>query len=150
MKKKSYLADESLACVTMTAYRLMYSILRRKFKESGIELTPEQWGVLVLLWEKKSATQDELATALCVDKSSMSRVLSAMQGTGLVTRDICPANERKKVICATPQAELLRERGFAIAIEALELSLEGISPAELENCMNVLNTVKRNIRNKYG
>ena len=128
----------------------MYSTLRRKFKESGVELTPEQWGVLVLLWEWKSATQDELATALCVDKSSMSRVLSAMQDKGLVTRDIDLTNERKKIICATQSAELLKEHGFSIAIGALELSLDGISPVELENCIKVLNTVKRNLRNKCG
>jgi len=148
MNNNSYIADESLAYVTMTTYRLMYSTLRRKFKKSGIELTPEQWGVLVLLWERKSATQDELATALCVDKSSMSRVLSTMQDADLVTRCTDPANERKKNICATRSSELVRERGFALAIEALEISLEGVSPEELENCIKVLNTVKRNLRNR--
>ena len=111
-------------------------------------MTPEQWGVLVLLWEWKSATQDELAAALCVDKSSMSRVLSTMQDAGLVTRYTDPANERKKTIRATRSSELVRERGFALAIGALEISLEGVSPEELENCIKVLNAVKRNLRNR--
>lgn len=150
MKNNTYFADESLGYVAITSYRLMNSTLRRKFKESDIDLNPEQWGVLVLLWQRKSATQDELAAAMCVDKSSMSRVLSSMQKKGLVTREIDPDNERKKVICATKSSELLRERGFALAIGALEHSLDGVSPEELANCIKVLNTVKSNLLNKYG
>jgi DNA-binding MarR family transcriptional regulator len=146
MESDSYIAGESLGYVTVTTYRRMYSTLRRKFKESCMDLTPEQWGVLVLLWEGKSATQEDLASALCVDKSSMSRVLSTMQDKGLVTRETDPANERKKVICATRDSELLREPGFAIAIGTLKSALRGISPEELENCIKVLNTVKRNLR----
>jgi DNA-binding MarR family transcriptional regulator len=150
MKNNSFFADESLAYVALTSYRLMNATLRRKFKESGIDLTPEQWGVLVLLWERKSATQDELAVAICIDKSSMSRILSSMQKKDLVTRQIDPANERKKIICATNNSELLREKGFALAIGTLEKSLAGVSPKELANCLKVLNTVKRNLLNKHS
>jgi DNA-binding MarR family transcriptional regulator len=80
----------------------------------------------------------------------MSRVLSAMQDKGLVTRETDLANERKKIICATRDSELLREPGFAIAMGTLKSALKGISPEELENCIRVLNIVKRNLRNACG
>ncbi|MDR1660325.1 MAG: MarR family transcriptional regulator [Desulfovibrio sp.] len=134
--------------MTITAYRLLNSTLRRRLKRSGIDLTPEQWGVLVLLWERKSATQDELAAALCVDKSTMSRVLSAMENKGLITRRTEPTNERKKVICAANASLGLRERGFAAAVEALRGALGGVSEQEAETCIKVLAAIKRNLRAK--
>lgn len=136
--------------MAITAYRLMNSTLRRMFKDADISLTPEQWGVLVLLWDRQTATQDELATALCVDKSSMSRVLSAMDDKGLITRTVDPENERKKIISATPSTQELREHGFSLAVGALANSLSGVSQEDAKTCIRVLATVKRNLRSEYG
>jgi DNA-binding MarR family transcriptional regulator len=146
MKNPFYRAEESLGYMTITAHRLLNSILRRKFKQSNIELTPEQWGILVLLWELGSATQDDLANLLCVDKSSMSRVLSLMEEKGYITRQIDSSNERKKIICATEKSVEVREAGFAIANEALKSSLKGVKPHEAQICIKVLAAIKVNLK----
>jgi DNA-binding MarR family transcriptional regulator len=150
VKDNSYRADESLGYATITAYRLMNAALRRKFRKSDIDLTPEEWGVLVLLWEKGSAAQEELAAALCIDKSAMSRVLSVMQDKGLIDRDRDPDNERKKIIRAAERSQLVRERGFRLAGDALKNALDGVSPEEAAICIQVLHAVRRNLRNKHG
>jgi len=148
MNSRFYYPEESLGFMTITAHRLMNSTLRRDFKKSGIDLTPEQWGILVLLWERGSATQDELAHTACVDKSSMSRILSLMEGKGMITRQVDPANERKKVICATDKSLEVRERGFTIANATLRAAIQEVSPQEAEICMKVLASIKRSLRTK--
>ena len=140
-------SQESLGFMTATADRLMSAALRRAMKEDGVGLTSEQWGTLVILWEKDGCTQDELAADLCVDKSSMSRVLSLMEDGGLITRSIDPANARRKIIRASDTAFALQQRSLDVARRVIAEALDGVNAAELEACFKVLDTVKKNLRN---
>lgn len=142
-----YPSQESLGFMTATADRLMSAALRRAMKEDGVPLTSEQWGTLVLLWEKDGCTQDELAAALCVDKTSMSRVLSLMEDGGLITRRIDPGNARRKIICASDKAFALQNRSLGVAQRVIADALNGVSADELNICLKVLDMVKRNLRN---
>lgn len=146
MNNAQYQSEESLGYMTATTHRLLSSTLRRQMKNAGLDISSEQWGVLMLLWEKEHATQDELAHAACVDKSSMSRVLSLMEAKNLVTRRTDPANERKKIICATPESYALRELGFAVTGTILREAVSGATPAEIAACFKVLNIIKQNLR----
>lgn len=133
--------------MTATTDRLMSAALRRAMKEDGVGLTSEQWGSLVLLWEKDGCTQEELAAALCVDKSSMSRILSLMEDGGLILRRIDPANARRKIICASGKAFELQKRSLDVAQRVIAEALDGVSADELAACFRVLDTVKKNLRN---
>jgi DNA-binding MarR family transcriptional regulator len=150
MSKFLYHSEESVGFMTITAYRMLNSTLRRKLKEANIDLTPDQWGVLVMLWERGSATQEELAAGHCVDKSAMSRILSAMKSKGLITKEINPTNERKKNINATDASLELRERVFVLASDSLRRALSGISQEDTATCMKVLAAIKRNLKEKHG
>lgn len=141
-----YAAEDSLGYMTITANRLMSSLLRRRMRSAGVDLTAEQWGVLVLLWNLGNTTQEELAHRACVDKSSMSRLLSLMEDKGLVSRKVDPSNERRKIICASDKALELRTRGLAAAREALGMALKGVSPEECATCLKVLASIKKNLQ----
>ncbi len=131
--------------MTTTVNRLMHIALRRRMREAGIDLTGEQWAVLVLLWNRDGATQEELTNLACVDKSSMSRVLALMEDRGLVVRWIDPGNARRKFIRASDAAHAIQERSLDVSREVLDLVLEGVSEEEYAVCMRVLETVKKNL-----
>ena len=103
-----------------------------------------------MLWGKDSATQDELAAGQCVDKSTISRTLSAMRDKGLITKEIDPTNERKKIISTTEASLELRERVFAMASESMRLALSGVPEEDAATCMRVLAAIKRNLAEKHG
>ena len=42
--------------------------LYRNFRQNGLEISPEQWTVLIFLWEKDGVTQQELCNATFKDK----------------------------------------------------------------------------------
>ena len=54
---------------------LCLPILCRNFRQNGVEITPEQWTVLLFLWEKDGVTQQELCNATFKDKPSMEIIL---------------------------------------------------------------------------
>jgi len=144
-----YDLHESLGFMAITANRLMNALLHRKMKAAGLNLTGEQWGVLVLLWNRQNSIQEELALRLCVEKSSMSRVLSCMERNGLIARRVDPADTRRKIIRPTQKANRLKERSLAVAREVLALTCAGIDPEDYACCLKVLAKAKANLR-KHG
>ena len=79
----------------------MSEYFRKRLIEAGIELTAEQWGVLGHLWNEGGVAQDELAALVCVNKSSLSRVLDGMERRGLVIRQKDPADARRNILSAS-------------------------------------------------
>ena len=146
MSDFSYQPHKSLGFMTITVNRLMSAFLRKKMREAGIDLTSEQWGVLVLLWNEGGVTQEELARHCCVDKSSMSRVLALMESKNLILRRVDPADGRRKIIRPSGKAAALRRQSLGVAREVLDLALKGVSPHDHDQCLAVLDTVKRNLR----
>ena len=136
----------SLGFMTITVNRLMSAFLRKKMREAGIDLTSEQWGVLVLLWNEGGVTQEELARHCCVDKSSMSRVLALMESKNLILRRVDPADGRRKIIRPSDKAQALQRQSQRVAREVLALALKDVSQQDHDRCLAVLGTVKRNLR----
>jgi len=146
MCNKYYDIHSSIGFLTITANRLMSGYFRKRLMESGIDITAEQWGVLVQLWNQGSISQDELAHLLCVDKSSLSRVLDGMERKGLVARRRDPGDARRKILYGTPAAERLKTQCREVAESARAEMLKGIPPDDRTACVSVLARIKENIR----
>jgi len=134
--------EGSLGFMAFTASRLMAASLRRRMAQAGIDLTGEQWGVMVFVWNREFIGQDELARCLCMDKTGMSRLLATMEGKGLITRNPGHTDARRKVITATEAGGALKERSRAVAEASLVQTLKNASPQDHAICMRVLAAVK--------
>ena len=151
MSNYIYHLHECLGFMTITTNRVMSAFLHQKMKKAGLNLTSEQWGVLIQLWNHENVTQEELAQVACVDKSTMSRVLSRMERNGLIIRRVDPADARRKILCTTQKADELRDRSVAVTREVLALALEDVDPQDQAVCLKVLDVVKDNLRKrKHG
>lgn len=134
--------QSSLGFLTITVNRLMSALFRKRLIEAGIDLTPEQWGILAHLWNEKSVAQDELAALVCVDKSSLSRVLDVMERRRLVRRERAKGDARKKLLFTTPEADALRDSCNKVADDlGLEI-VKDCAPEEVDICRKVLNRIK--------
>ncbi len=79
-----------------------------------LELTYTQYIVLLLLWERGSATVKALGEALWLDSGTLTPVLKKLEERGLVTRARDPRDERSVVIALTPQGVALREQAAQV------------------------------------
>ena len=142
----SYVPEESLGFMTITTNRLLSALLRRKMREAGLDLSGEQWGVLVILWDRGELPQEELIQLACMDKTGMSRLLTQLENKGLMARCVDAAHARRKLIQVTEKAQALRAQAVTAAREALDRALGDVSKEDLAVCMRVLATVKRTLR----
>jgi DNA-binding MarR family transcriptional regulator len=120
--------------------------LYRNFRQGGLEITPEQWTVLIFLWEKDGVTQQELCNATFKDKPSMTRLIDNMEKVHLVVRISDKNDRRTNLIHLTRTGKDLEKRARLIANETLREALKGIKVEDLEVSQEVLRAIFNNTR----
>jgi DNA-binding MarR family transcriptional regulator len=91
-------------------YQASRNELFREFREQGEDVTPEQWALLIRLWERDQLTQSELSEATFRDAPTTSRIVAGMEARGLLQRMVHPEDARARVVRLTPKARALRKK----------------------------------------
>ncbi|MDY0274042.1 MAG: MarR family transcriptional regulator [Desulfomicrobium sp.] len=146
MAKKFYDPQECVGFMTYTTSRLLSATLHRYMEKMGLELTSEQWGMLVQLFNRGNIHQEEITRASGVDKSTTSRTLGLMERRGLIVRNTDPADTRRKILSLTPKAQAIKEDSLQAVQNALAQALKGVDPKERRICLQVLGQVKKNLQ----
>lgn len=120
--------------------------LYRNFRLNGLEITPEQWTVLIFLWEKDGVTQQELCNATFKDKPSMTRLIDNMERQHLVVRISDRADRRTNLIHLTKTGKDLETSARNIAAQTLKEALDGITLEELRVSQDVLRKIFHNTK----
>ena len=120
--------------------------LSRNFRQNGIEITPEQWTILLSLWEKDGITLQDLCNATFKDKPSMTRLIDNMEKQHLVVRISDKKDKRTNLVYLTKTGRELESQSFKIAISTLHEALQGISVEELKIGQEVLRKIFTNTK----
>ena len=109
--------------------------LSRNFRQNGVEITPEQWTVLLFLWEKDGVTQQELCNATFKDKPSMTRLIDNMERQHLVVRIADKRDRRTNLIHLTKTGRELEGKARFIANKTLKEALQGLTLESQPRCI---------------
>lgn len=120
--------------------------LYRNFRQNDLEITPEQWTVLLFLWEKDGVTQQELCNATYKDKPSMTRLIDNMERMHLVVRISDKSDRRINLIHLTKTGKDLEEKTRYVANRTLKEALYGLTTEELRISQNVLRKIFTNTK----
>ena len=120
--------------------------LHRSFRAHNIEITPEQWTVLIFLWKKDGVTQQELCNATFKDKPSMTRLINNMERQHLVVRISDKNDRRTNLVSVTRSGKELEEKAFIIANQTLKEGLKGITMEEIKIAQEVLRKIFQNTK----
>lgn len=141
----AYDHNKSLGYLASLASRLLSNMLGKRFQEEGIELTAEQWGVIILLLNSDAMTQGQLGERLYLEKSSVSRLVGGLERRGWVVRTKSPDDHRHKLVSPTPMARETAERCAAIARGVLGDAQHGMTEDEQLVCRSFLSRIIANM-----
>jgi DNA-binding MarR family transcriptional regulator len=99
--------DRQVCFPLYAATNLMQRLYRPLLTPLG--LTYSQYLVLLLLWERESATVGELRDCLYLDAGTITPLLKRMERASLVIRSRDSEDERRGIVTLTPHAVALRE-----------------------------------------
>jgi DNA-binding MarR family transcriptional regulator len=116
------------------------------FKKRNIDLTPEQWTVLLKLWEGDGLTQQQLCNATYKDKPSMTRLLTHLEQKNLVVRIASMEDRRTNRIYLTFAGRQLEAKAKEVAKQTLKQTLKGLTKEEMNTCQECLGKIIQNTK----
>lgn len=122
--------------------------LQDEFHAAGLDISAEEWAVLLFLWRQDGLNPGELAAFTVRDPTTMTRMLDSMSRKNLVARQIDPVDRRKYRVCLTPYAKEIRPKLVACAQALIARSVVDVDPGDLAVTVKVLKTLTENILNK--
>lgn len=137
--------DNAVAFWVHRVYQASRNEMYRAFREVGVELTPEQWTVLVRLWERDGQSQNELCDSTFRDKPTMSRMIAGLEDRGLVQRRVSAEDARSRIVSLTREGRALQKKLVPVARGLVERMLAGVGDAELETTRRVLARMFQNL-----
>ncbi|MBO4593324.1 MAG: MarR family transcriptional regulator [Bacteroidaceae bacterium] len=141
-------------------YRLIFALmngkvstaLRRRlnadFLAAGIDISGDQWDVLMALQLKDVCTQQDLCNATSFSKPTMSRIINSLEEMKVVERRKARVDFRNNYITLTIKGLQLVDRAQSIAVRTLKESLRGLSKMDIVISQQSLNTVLENLNRK--
>ncbi|WLD57257.1 MarR family winged helix-turn-helix transcriptional regulator [Salinispirillum sp. LH 10-3-1] len=103
-----------------------------------LSIGPGQQVYLLALQESECIHQDALAQRLSVDKSNVTRALTALSNEGYLERNKSPADGRQWLVCLTPKGISARREVIAHAQAWMEELKAPLSDAEWQQLTGLL------------
>lgn len=126
-------------------YQASRNEMYRVFREHGEDVTPEQWAVLIRLWEQDGVTQGELSEATFRDAPTMSRIVGVMEGRGLLERRPDPDDGRVRRVFLTRHARRLKAKLVPLAEQVVARLTAGIDEPALVTTRATLRRMFHNL-----
>ncbi len=119
--------------------------LIKRFRESSIDLTPEQWTLLSELVDKNEIYQRELADSTFKDAPTVSRIIELLSKRGYILRKADRADRRKFLISLTASGKEIYERSAPIVYQARTEGWKGLNDQDYDDLNRILRLISSNI-----
>ena len=135
--------SEGLGFVVLDVARMMRWEFDRR--ASDLKLTRSQWSVLAHLLRNDGIQQKDLADQMDITAITLTGLLDRMERDGWVERRADPVDRRAKRIYLTEKVAPVTKELRALAREVRKTALQGLSEAEQQTLMNLLQRVRANL-----
>jgi MarR family transcriptional regulator, organic hydroperoxide resistance regulator len=125
------------------------TLLSRRFKGAGHDITPEQFGVLARLCREEGMNQAQLGERMLKDRHNMTRILNLLQERGYVERRRDVRDRRIFRIFLTESGKEIQEQLMPILTRHLDELLDGIPDQDRQAACHLLKQIVANVH-KWG
>lgn len=146
MPNNQFKRGELYSFITGKASTAIARRLQKNFKQSGIDITIEQWSVLYHLWKQEGQSQQQLCDATFRDKPSITRLVDNLEKLKLVKRVASKNDRRINLIYLTKEAMQLQQKTMELANQTLNEALIGVTSGQIDVAKEVLQTVYDNLK----
>ena len=117
----------------------------KELTRNGINLTPEQYLVMDILWDAEVMSQQAIADIIQKDKNSVTKFIDSLEKKGLVYRQVNKTDRRVNNIVVSEEGMKLKARTTEVAIGMMRNVLKNIKEEDLMAVDKVMNQIKENI-----
>jgi len=120
-----------------------------QLQKNGINVTPEQYLVLDILWERPSLSQQNIADIIQKDKNSVTKIIDSLERKNLVNRVVDKRDRRINKIELTPEGLALEKITTEVAVNYMNEVIKGIDSKDLDKLVEVMRKLKNNLEKDW-
>ncbi len=140
--KKNEMVEKETGFILARTFFTLKALMRKRLQETGLELTPEQAGLIKHLNEEQGINQRELAANLFKDVGAITRLVDALEKKGLLKRMPDPNDRRSHRLELTPAGQKKSRQIGELQAALKERLFECLSPGEEEELASLLLKLK--------
>lgn len=140
-----YEFNKSLGKLSQQVSKALGKRLEEKFRKAGTGINGAEWSILSMLTHTGCTTQLSIGTTLEMDKVTLTRAISSLEGMSLLRRSPSKEDRRINDIRLTRDGQRIYSRLAPLAKETLRDAFKGISHQEASQLMNLLERVYYNL-----
>lgn len=137
----NYTLNDSIGYLTGRVKRELTRMLTRNLQDAGAGITTEQYRLLLLLWVEDGRNQQDIADLYGKDKTSIARMLQAMERQGWITRMPDEEDKRNNLLFITPLGLEVRQRYFPALKACVQEVDSAVSAEDMAICKEVLRKI---------
>lgn len=137
--------DNAIGFWIHRVYQATRNEMYRVFRAAGEDITPEQWAVLIRLWERDGQPQSELSESTFRDAPTMSRIIDGLEGRGVLERRAHPDDGRVRLVHLTRAGKALEKKLVPLAEKMVRELVAGIDDRALVTTRNTLRAMFANL-----
>lgn len=137
--------EQALSYRIYRTARLLRVHFHQLASAQGLTLSQEQWFILNRLRRDSGLTQVELSDAATDDRPNVTRLVAALEASGLVTREADADDARKQRVYLTALGCEVHDRFAALVPQARRAILKGVSAEDLATTLRVLSQLESNL-----
>ncbi len=142
------MVDNAIGFWIHRVYQATRNEMYRVFRAAGEDITPEQWAVLIRLWERDGQPQSELSEATFRDAPTMSRIIDGLESRELLERRAHPEDGRVRLVHLTRAGKALEKKLVPLAEKIVTDLVAGIDERALVTTRNTLRKMFANFADR--
>ena len=128
---------------------ILNSRIKKRFfddlQKNGIDVTPEQYLVLDILWDNQPLSQQKIADMIQKDKNSVTKIIDSLEKKSLVSRIVDKNDRRINKIELTKEGRDLEKIATEVAIKFMNDTIQDIDKQDLDTFVKVMRQMKNNL-----
>lgn len=119
-------------------------VFNRRFKKAGLNITADQWRVLILLNENDGLSQVDLCEGSSKGAPTMSRIVNLLCKKKLTKRSRFNNDRRRYKIYLTNQGKEIVEQGYPLVYEMRNKGWRGLNNTDYDHLTRILKQLRDN------
>jgi len=144
-KSRRYSLEESIAHLAARFYRAIMKHINRELSNEGLNITLEQWPLLIHLWDQDGLSQSDLAKRLFKDKTTIARLVASIESSGMIERSRSETDKRGKCLHLTKRGKAIMDKATAMVLQIDDMASSGIDEERLKICKDALRWAHQNL-----
>jgi DNA-binding MarR family transcriptional regulator len=120
--------------------------LQRKFNETGVDITVDQWVILLELHQQGTMNQVALCESCSKDAPTITRIVELLVKKDLITRESCSEDRRKFNISLSKKGKILVLKLLPVVIEFRKQGWNNLNEKDIQHIERITKKIKENLK----